>query len=347
MNNIELICTIEEVESSTGDKAKLLTRQLRIDGKAFNEKFAIDMEQLSNSCKFSGEFEILTCSCGIANCAGIYEGILVLHQDDTIIWNVPNPISWPTYQNLPDNITHDKYIFDKKQYVTAIRQSVENAKKLLRDAEERENFVQTGPSGFTTYDFDSLNIRPSGFFSPSVNKALEFSAKAHLAQMRKGTDIPYVTHPFAVGMILANAGCEEEVIISGILHDTVEDTDVALDDIRTLFGEEVAGIVAGCSEPDKDASWEDRKQHTLDELKDAPLAVKFVTCADKLHNVSSMIEEHKRLGDEVWKRFKRGKEDQGWYFRGLLNSLGEGEFRWHPLYREFKRAVEDLFGQSS
>jgi len=181
--------------------------------------------------------------------------------------------------------------------------------------------------------------------SIQINRAIEFSAKAHLAQVRKGTDIPYITHPFAVGMILANAGCEEEVIIAGMLHDTVEDTDVTLDDIRAQFGEEVAAIVDGCSEPDKGASWEVRKQHTLDELKKAPLAVQFVTCADKLHNVSSMIEEHKRLGDEVWKKFKRGKDDQGWYFRGLLNRLGEGEFCWHPLYREFKRSVEELFGE--
>lgn len=182
--------------------------------------------------------------------------------------------------------------------------------------------------------------------SPQINKALEFSAKAHLAQQRKGTDIPYITHPFAVGMILARAGCEEEAILAGILHDTVEDTEATLDDIKGLFGEEVARIVAGCSEPDKEARWEDRKKHTLVELKAAPLAVKFVTCADKLHNIGSLIADHQRLGDEVWGRFNRGRDLQKWYFHGLVDSLGaSGEFSGHPLYAEFKQSVEELFGE--
>ena len=62
--------------------------------------------------------------------------------------------------------------------------------------------------------------------------------------MRKGTDIPYITHPVAVGMILANAGCPDELIIAGILHDTVEDTEVTLEQIETEFGKAVADIVA-------------------------------------------------------------------------------------------------------
>lgn len=184
---------------------------------------------------------------------------------------------------------------------------------------------------------------PPVLCSPRINKALEFAARAHLKQIRKGTDIPYITHPYAVGMILANAGCSEDVVIAGLLHDTVEDTEVTLDDILTEFGEEVAAIVAGCSEPDKELTWEERKQHTLDELKQASLDIQFVACADKLHNISSMIEEHKRIGDEVWGRFKRGKEQQGWYFYGLLASLSEGEFSSHPLYREFQSSVESLF----
>ena len=71
---------------------------------------------------------------------------------------------------------------------------------------------------------------------PRINQALEFAAQAHLKQIRKGTDIPYITHPYAVGMILARSGCPESVVIAGILHDTVEDTDVTLESIRCAFG---------------------------------------------------------------------------------------------------------------
>lgn len=87
---------------------------------------------------------------------------------------------------------------------------------------------------------------------------------------RKGTDIPYISHPCAVGMILQKAGCSEEVVIAGILHDTLEDTETTERDLLDRFGPVVLEIVKGCSEPDKGASWEERKQHTLDELKHAP-----------------------------------------------------------------------------
>ncbi len=89
--------------------------------------------------------------------------------------------------------------------------------------------------------------------------AVEVAVKAHQKQSRKGTDTPYITHPLAVGIILAKAGCSDDVIIAGILHDTVEDTPITLDYIGDTFGNKVAGIVKGASEPDKSLPWEERK----------------------------------------------------------------------------------------
>ena len=102
-----------------------------------------------------------------------------------------------------------------------------------------------------------------------INNAIDVAMRAHQNQFRKGTAIPYVTHPLAVGIILAKAGCADEVIVAGILHDTVEDTPMTLDNLRDLFGEKVADIVKGASEPDKSLPWEDRKRHTLNFLKTA------------------------------------------------------------------------------
>jgi (p)ppGpp synthase/HD superfamily hydrolase len=78
-----------------------------------------------------------------------------------------------------------------------------------------------------------------------IDLAIEVAAKAHENQFRKGTDIPYITHPLAVGLILAKAGCSDDVIIAGILHDTVEDTSITLDYIRDTFGNKVSTIVKG------------------------------------------------------------------------------------------------------
>src|SRR3712207_3105258 len=118
-----------------------------------------------------------------------------------------------------------------------------------------------------------------------LNFAIEIAAQAHAGQVRKGTNTPYVSHPYAVGMMLSQTGCAEDMVIAGILHDTVEDTDLTLDYISEHFGDHVALIVEGCSEPDKSLPWEERKSHTLQYLRTAPWEVRVVSCADKLHNI--------------------------------------------------------------
>lgn len=176
-----------------------------------------------------------------------------------------------------------------------------------------------------------------------IDKAIEFAARAHQGQLRKGTDIPYVSHPYAVGMILLEAGCEPEIVAAGILHDTLEDTDTSYDDLVQHFGQRVADIVVGCSEPDKSLSWEERKEHTVQYLKTAPQPVRMVACADKLHNVRSTLRAMELSDSElVWNRFKRGREQQEWYYRQLIGSLGyESVF---PLLTLLEREVESLFG---
>jgi (p)ppGpp synthase/HD superfamily hydrolase len=175
-----------------------------------------------------------------------------------------------------------------------------------------------------------------------IDKAIATAAVAHRKQTRKGSETPYIAHPYAVGMILAREGCSDEVIAAGVLHDTVEDTELTLADLEREFGAAVAEIVRGCSEPDKSLSWEERKEHTLEELKRASDEVRMVSCADKLHNVRSMLDDYSVLGDALWSKFKRGKEQQRWYYRGIVESLRAGKhFR---LVDELAEEVERLFG---
>ena len=178
-----------------------------------------------------------------------------------------------------------------------------------------------------------------------IDIAIEVASKAHRNQTRKGTDIPYITHPFAVGIILAQEGCPEEVIVAGIIHDTIEDTSITLEYIRENFGEKVASIVQGCSEPDKSLPWEERKKHTIEYLRNAPLEVRTVACADKLHNVRTIAEDQAKIGDEVWKRFKRGKEEQKWYYQSLVDSLcgRASDPDRISIFQQFKKEVERLF----
>lgn len=155
-----------------------------------------------------------------------------------------------------------------------------------------------------------------------IEEAIEVAAEAHHGQYRKGTRTPYITHPYAVGLILMEVGCAEVVIIAGILHDTVEDTDLTLDFIRERFGDAVANIVDGCSE-NKALRWRARKTEKIEALRTASPEVCTVTCADKLHNLRTIISEYDDIGDSVWDRFHGGVEDQAWYYRSILGAIAD------------------------
>ncbi|TCN27234.1 HD domain-containing protein [Mesobacillus foraminis] len=174
-----------------------------------------------------------------------------------------------------------------------------------------------------------------------IEKALHMAAKAHEGQYRKQSRIPYITHPVAVGMILMKAGYEDDIIAAGILHDSVEDTELTLAQLKNVFGLKIASIVEGCSEPVKSLPWETRKEHSIEFLKGASEDIRAVACADKLHNIKSIIADFNQEGDKVWQRFNRGKVQQEWYYRSIAESLGH--ISRFPLLDELKEEINRLF----
>lgn len=178
-----------------------------------------------------------------------------------------------------------------------------------------------------------------------VFKAIEFAAKAHSGQYRKGTKIPYIVHPLGVGRTLIECGCPDEVVAAGILHDTVEDTHTTLADIEREFGKKVAELVKGASEPDKSDTWENRKEHTIEFLKTAPVEMLMVSCADKLDNITAIRIDYQKLGEKLWSRFNRSKDKQKWYYESLVkvfeNRSGKGPEK--ELFKRFAYEVKKVF----
>lgn len=177
-------------------------------------------------------------------------------------------------------------------------------------------------------------------------KAIEFAVRAHSGQFRKGTKIPYIIHPLHVCRILIEAGCAEEVVIAGILHDTVEDTPVELSDIQNEFGKKVAEFVRMVSESDKSAPWEVRKQETIDHLQTAPLEIVLIDLADKLDNILSIRKGEQKQGANFWQRFNRPKEKQKWYYESLAAAFKRRNLNGpaSELVRKFEKTVNDVFG---
>ncbi|MGB0386329.1 MAG: HD domain-containing protein [Ardenticatenaceae bacterium] len=179
-------------------------------------------------------------------------------------------------------------------------------------------------------------------------QAIELATKAHSGQLRKASGIPYIYHPLSVAKILINHGCAETLVVAAILHDTVEDTAVTHDDIRQLFGLQVASLVEAASEPDKLAKWETRKQHTIAFLEEAPMDVLLVVCADKLDNARSIKEDLARQGDELWTAFSRSKAHQRWYYQALVEVFTRRADS-EPLIslvQQLAVTVQDIFGDS-
>jgi len=178
---------------------------------------------------------------------------------------------------------------------------------------------------------------------------VEFSTLAHRGQMRKVTEIPYILHPLRVGQLLIEYGCSEEVVLAGILHDTLEDTSVTEEDLQEKFGDQVTQLVKGASEPEKSAPWEERKQHTLDFLKSAPLEVVWIICADKLDNIRSIQADLERIGSKVWERFNRPREKQSWYYHSMVQILGQRmpEEPAQSMFRQFSKVVDQVFSKDT
>ncbi len=173
-----------------------------------------------------------------------------------------------------------------------------------------------------------------------LHEAIKFATIKHNGQVRKGTAIPYIVHPVEVMQILLTYGASENVVVAGVLHDTLEDTDTTIDEIKQKFGENVAQLVASESE-DKSKTWEERKQATIDALKNATLDVKLVCLADKLSNLRSIYSDYQLVGDKLWDRFNRSKKQIACYYIQIAKATADIQGV-NNIYSEYVSALNSL-----
>ena len=190
-----------------------------------------------------------------------------------------------------------------------------------------------------------------------VFRAIKFVAEAHQGQYRKGTNIPYISHLMNVMKILCENGCDKEIITAGILHDVVEDTSVTLEKVERLFGNRVATMVTGASEPehmrngkDGKTSWRLRKQHTIEFVaREAMLEQLLVSCADKLDNAEAIIQDFDQIGEKLWERFNAPKSDQQWYYTSLAAAFEQRSTEFgeplSKLSQKLTNTINEVFGR--
>jgi (p)ppGpp synthase/HD superfamily hydrolase len=179
-------------------------------------------------------------------------------------------------------------------------------------------------------------------------KALAYAAEKHAGQKRKGSRIPYISHPLAVASLVLEYGGGEDEVIAALLHDVAEDCggQEALDEIRQKFGMGVAAIVEGCSDTleSPKPKWRPRKEAYVEQLQTAHRSVRLVAAADKLHNARSILRDYRSEGENVWKRFSAPKEDVLWYYGAVTRALEARGLS--PLVEELDRTVGEILRES-
>jgi GTP pyrophosphokinase len=154
---------------------------------------------------------------------------------------------------------------------------------------------------------------------------LAYASELHGEQLRKGTSVPYIAHLLAVAALVIEAGADEDTAIAALLHDAVEDQGgrPMLERIRARFGQTVAGIVESCSDADVDPKplWRQRKEAYVAAIAHKPSPALLVSLADKVHNAGAILNDYQLVGEQVWSRFKGGREGTLWYYRALSDAF--------------------------
>lgn len=192
-------------------------------------------------------------------------------------------------------------------------------------------------------------------YSDRINHALAFAAKHHDQQVRKGTRLPYLTHPANVAIILTRYGQDEQTVVAGILHDVIEDCvresftrDVLEQRIGDKFGNEVLDTVLSVTQRriDDDGielSADERREDYLQRLEHAGDRARWVCAADQVHNTCTIVADLRRTIDpnSVWMRQSGGKAGTIAYHRRVYDRLREVQFS-GAIMDELERAVVAL-----
>jgi (p)ppGpp synthase/HD superfamily hydrolase len=180
--------------------------------------------------------------------------------------------------------------------------------------------------------------------SHRFEEAFHYANQLHGGQLRKGSQVPYISHLLGVTALVLEDGGDEDQAIAALLHDAAEDQGgrETLAEIRRRFGERVAEIVDGCTDTYENPKppWRERKIAYMQHLRTASKDVCRVSLADKLHNARSILIDLRQYGETTWERFNGGKEGTLWYYRSLVEIFQQVDSS--PMVKELASIVKNI-----
>ena len=161
-----------------------------------------------------------------------------------------------------------------------------------------------------------------------IEKARKLIYERHKGQARKGKDEPFTNHLEDVFEIAKTLTDDEVILAAAYLHDIVEDTDTTIEEIRDMFGEEVARFVESETEDkrpglDERETWKIRKEEQLCHLKNnLDKGLYIIVLSDKLANTNEMVKDYKEIGNELWSRFNQNNPKEiAWYYNSMADII--------------------------
>lgn len=191
----------------------------------------------------------------------------------------------------------------------------------------------------------------AGPLGPGFADALGYAATLHREQLRKNTNIPYVSHLMSVSALVLEDGGSEDEAIGGLLHDAAEDCGrEVLPEIERRYGSAVRQIVEGCSDdlPEAGAEkrpWTERKTGYIDHLREADTSVVRVSAADKLHNAEATLADLLASPDRQWPKFNACYHELLWYYSSLAEIV-RGRLGDSRTAVRLDRTVQGLFDET-
>lgn len=182
------------------------------------------------------------------------------------------------------------------------------------------------------------------------DEAIRFATNAHSGMYRKDSKTPYMLHPMEAAAIAGSMTNDINVLAAALLHDTVEDTAVTLEDIKDHFGSRIAELVKSETEDKReelppDMTWQIRKEESIEELRNTDdIGVKILWLSDKLSNMRSFYRIHNERGDELWQDFNQtDPAKQFWYYNTIAELLSD--LKGFEAWQEYRWLINKVFNK--
>ena len=165
------------------------------------------------------------------------------------------------------------------------------------------------------------STRPSG----RLMRGIATASRAHDGHYRKGSGLPYISHPMSVMLIAASVTNDEDVLLAALFHDILEDVpeNYSRAEMEDEFGPRVVEIVEGVTKDSSLPSWQERADAYLEQLSHGSEESLIVAAADKFHNLSQTLEDLDRDGHALWERFRSTPSQQLWWYTSVRNVIAE------------------------